>query len=1026
MASLLFCTIFNFFRHVAIIFLISLSNFLIMLNYRFLNNISGWLVFAIASIVYLLTIEPTASFWDAGEFIAASYKLQVPHPPGAPLFLLIGRIFSLFAGDVTKVAVMVNAVSAFSSSFTILFLFWTITMLAKKLVSENGVPANNGQILTIIGSGLVGSLAFTFTDSFWFSAVEAEVYAMSSFFTAFVFWAILKWDDNYGKEGNDKWIVLIAYMVGLSIGVHLLNLVALPALGFVYYIRKYKPTTSGTIIALVVSAAIIGVIMVGIIPGLPSIAASFEIFFVNSLGLPFTSGIIFFVLLFISALVYGFYHSIKHNKQILNLIMVCLTFILIGYSSYVIILVRSNFDPPIDENDPENVITFVSYLKREQYGDRPLLRGHYFTAGYPISSEQAAPVYRKDEEKGKYVIYDYKMDYKYDPAHVSLLPRAYSIQPGHKEAYISWMGEPKVQVTNADGSVGYRPSMGQNLEYFFKYQIGHMYMRYFLWNFMSRASDIQDAGVLTPGDWFNDEIPEYLKENKARNNFYMLPLILGIVGCIFHYNRNKMDWFTILLLFFFTGIAIIIYLNQPPVEPRERDYTYTGSFYAFCIWIGLGVTAISTWLRPYLKNDFIRPVLATIIGLVVPVVLAIGGWDDHDRSDRYHSVDSAKNLLNSVAKNGILFTGGDNDTFPLWYVQEVEGFRTDVRVVNLSLLNTDWYISQMKMKAYDSEPLPISLDLESYIQGTNDQVFIVEDPKYKGGINLPNYVKLVDSKNPQVKRPAENGQSYTILPSKTLYFPINKEKVQEMPFIEDQHKPLVTDKFQWTINKSMLDKKDLVILDMLANNNWERPVYFSTTLSGSDFLNLKDYTQLEGLAHRLMPYKIPGATGGWVNTDIMYNNMMKNFFWRNLDDPNIYYDENYLRFPINTRSQFHRLAGQLMVEGKTDKAKEVLYKSLDVMPDKSIRYDLAIPPYVSLFFKLGEDKTALEIAKTLGTRAIANLEYLSKESSVSSRDIEINLYTLDQLFRALREADQTELAAEYEAALEKYLKLMRY
>lgn len=997
-----------------------------MLNYQKINNLTGWFVFAVATLVYIMTMEPTASFWDCGEFIAASAKLQVPHPPGAPLFLLIGRIFSMFTTDVTQIAYMVNLVSALSSSFTILFLFWTITMMVKKVLIKENAVLTRGQIISIMGAGFIGSLAFTFTDSFWFSATEAEVYAMSSLFTAAVFWAILKWENNADDINSDKWILLIAYLVGLSIGVHLLNLVTLPALGFVYYFKKYKPTSMGVVATFVISAGIIGVIMVGIIPGLPSIAGSFEIFFVNTLGLPFNSGITVFIVLFLGALIFGLVYSIKHQKQLLNLIMLSFTFILIGYSCYGMILIRSNFNPPIDENDPENVLSFVSYLKREQYGDRPLVSGHYFTAGYPINSEKSSPQYLRNVEKGTYDIYDYKMNYKYDPAHSGLFPRAYSVQPGHKEAYINYMGEPKVPVTNADGSPGKKPSMGQNLKYFFSYQIGHMYMRYFLWNFAGRESDIQNASFLTPSDYFEKDLPQEVSENKGRNNFLMLPLILGLIGLFFHYAKDKLDWTIVLLLFFFGGIAIIIYLNQPPIEPRERDYTYTGSFYAFCIWIGFGVVAISEFLRKFLASDTLRPVIATTISLIVPGILAAEGWDDHDRSNRYHSVDSAKNLLNSCAKNAILFTGGDNDTFPLWYVQEVEGFRTDVRVCNLSLLNTDWYITQMMKKAYDSEPLPITLALKNYISGTNDQVFIVEDPKYKGGIKLDRYIDAVREDASSVKRSAGSGESYTILPSKTLFFTQNKEELAKKDWIADSLESQIQEKFQWTIAKSMLDKKDLVMLDMFVNNNWERPIYFSTTLSSSDYMNLKDYTQLEGLAYRLMPYKVPGSSGGWVNTAVMKDNLLNNFFFRETNNPEVYYDENYQRFFVNARSQYHRLAVSLYTEGKEKDAKEVLDYSLAVMPDTAVKYDLAIPPYVPLLLEMGEKERAKDIAQKMGERSVENLAYFEKKGNYSSRDVEVNLYILDQLYRSLREYGEKDLAARYEGELRKYASRLNY
>ncbi|MFN3403444.1 MAG: DUF2723 domain-containing protein [Cytophagaceae bacterium] len=983
-------------------------------NYQKLNNLTGWLIFLISTAVYVLTVEPTASFWDAGEFIACAYKLQVPHPPGAPLFLLIGRIFALFTSDVTKVAVLVNMVSVVSSGFTVLFLFWTITLLTKKLAVDYNNPTT-GETIAIIGSGIIGSLAFTFSDSFWFSAVEAEVYAMSSFFTAFVFWAILKWETKAEEPDSDKWLVLIAYMMGLSIGVHLLNLVTVPALGLVYYFKKYKPTRNGLILTIVISCIIIVVILVGVIPGLPSIAGQFEIFFVNSLGLPFNTGIIVFTLLFLGAIIYGIHYSIKEQKKMLNTILLSLVFILIGYASYGIIVIRSNYNPPIDENNPENVISFVSYLKREQYGDRPLLRGPLFTAGYPIDAEKGAPLYRKDSEKGEYVVYDYKMKYEYDPKHITLFPRAYSTQGHHVEAYGQWM---KLRP-------GRKPTFWQDKSFMLNYQIGFMYLRYFGWNFVGRQSDIQDAGVLWPTQSAKG-MPEILKNNKGRNNFFALPLILGIVGMIFHFIRKEKDAWVVMTLFIMTGLAIVVYLNQPPVEPRERDYTFAGSFYAFCIWIGMGVFFLSDLLKKYLSSEVLRPTLVTLICLIVPGIMAAQGWDDHDRSNRYHAVDSAKNLLNSCAPNAIIFTGGDNDTFPLWYVQEVEGFRTDVRVCNLSLLNTDWYIDQMKRQAYDSEPLPISLEFDDYIQGKNDQVYFVERPKYSTGINLAGYLQLVKSENPEVRQESgRSGDFYTIFPSKNFFLDIDKEAVIGSGAVPDTLHGLILDRLSWNINASTLEKKDLVILDMIVTNNWKRPIYFSTTLSGANFLNLKEYTQLEGLAHRLLPVKYPAGSQGFVNSTVMYDRMMNNFHWRELDNPKVYYDENYLRFPVNARSQFYRLAAQLYAEGKKEKSLEVIRHCYTVMPDATIPYDLATPPFINLLFKLDQDEWALEIANTMATRSLELVEFYRKNKYPAGRDYDVNFYILDHIIRALKEAGKTQEAAKYEEQLMKFSSFFR-
>ena len=982
-----------------------------MLSYNKLNNATGWIVFAIATLVYILTLEPTASFWDCGEFIAASYKLQVPHPPGAPLFLLIGRLFSLFAPDPQHVAYMINMISALSSSFTVLFLFWTITIISKKIVAPNGQQPSVGNTIAIIGSGIVGSLAFAFSDSFWFSSEEAEVYAMSSFFTAFVFWAILKWEAHADEEGSDRWLLLIAYMMGLSIGVHLLNLVAIPALGYIYYFRKYKSITPRGILATIgISMLIIVVILWGIIPGLPSIAGKFEVFFVNNLSLPFGSGIIFFSILLVGSIVYGIFYSIKNQKRILNTSLLSLVFILIGYASYGIIVIRSNYNPPLNENDPENIISFVSYLKREQYGDRPLLKGPIFTAGYPIDFKKGEPLYRKG--KDSYEIYDYKTEYEYDPKHVMLFPRIYSTQPQHIEQYRQWLNLKPNQ----------KPSFGNNLSFFFSYQINHMYIRYFMWNFAGRDSDKQDANWFRPGEWFK-KVPYDIAHNKGRNNFFMLPFLLGLFGVIFHYSRNSKEATVVTLLFFFTGLAIIIYLNQPPTEPRERDYTYTGSFYAFAIWIGIGVIALADALQKIIKSETVRPVIATVVSLLVPGLMLAEGWNDHNRSHRYHSVDSAKNLLNSCAPNAVLFTGGDNDTFPLWYVQEVEGFRTDVRVCNLSLLNTDWYIDQMKKQAYNSAPLPITLQPKDYLQGKNDQLYYVEKPEIKGAINLEMYIKLVEQEDPFIKQETRGGDFVTSYPSKSFFLNIDKNKVLAENIVPEEYKQFVTDRIVWTINQGALEKKDLVMLDIIANSQWKRPVYFSTTLAPSNFLNLRSHMQLEGLAYRLLPVTIPGASQGWIETDTMYNNMLHRYYWRGLDNPDNYWDENYLRFPINARFQFSRLADQLINEGKKDKAKEVIDYCFKIMPDNSVPYDGAIPTFIPLLLKLGENKKAMEISDIMGKRAIEDVQYYLEEKDMN--EVRMSLSILQQLYMALKEAKMDKDAAKYEQAFMKYYEQMR-
>lgn len=965
-------------------------------------------MFIIATTVYALTVEPTASYWDCGEFIAVSYKLEVPHPPGAPLFLLIGRLFSFFAmGDTTEVAYWINMVSVISSGFTILFLFWSITHLAKKLV-DTEEDSNN---LIVMGSGIVGALAYTFSDSFWFSAVEAEVYGMSSFFTAFVVWAILKWENIDDSSQQNRWMILIAYMVGLSIGVHLLNLVTLPALGLIYYYKKTdQPTLKGILTALLISGVIIMIILEGVIPGLPSIAAKLEILFVNSFGLPFGSGVVFFVSLFLGSLIYGIIYSIKNQKVTLNTALISFAFILIGYSSYTIVLIRSNYNPPIDENNPENVLSYVSYLKREQYGSRPLLHGQYFTAEL-VDQKQGDPVYTKGEDE--YEISDYKLENIYDPEQTTIFPRAYSNDPRHVKRYREIL----------DLKNGEKPSFFDNLEYMFKHQLGHMYFRYFMWNFAGRASDIQGAGWVGITDAF-DEVPSLLNENKGRNIFFMIPVFLGLIGLFFQYYRDQKNFLFVAMLFFLTGAAIVLYLNTPPIEPRERDYIYAASYYAFAFWIGLGMLGLFSAFNSLLKNRMIAGVLALTLSLIAPGIMAAEGWDDHDRSDRYFSVDSAKNFLASCAPNAIIFTGGDNDTFPLWYVQEVEGFRTDVRVIVLSYFNTDWYIEQMMQDAYKSKPLPFDLPLETYKQGgKNDYLPLLERPNLKGGIDVEQYIGLIKQEHPGLKYPVPN-TNYNTVPSKTFHLKVDTTNVLSQGIIPEQYKDLLVSKMTWSLKGRALEKKDLAILDLIATNNWERPIYFNNTSSAGVNLNLRSYMVQEGNAFRLLPIKNPDSSGELlVDTDVMYDNMMNNFFWRELDNPDVYYSEDYRNFVLNHRANFNTLAEALLAEGKLEKAKTVLIKCLELMPDSAVPYDHFNVQQLSMLVTLGEIEKAKEMAEIVSKRADEMLTYLVNNNIVDNLEMQKSLIALSEIARAFRATDEDELTNKYEQLFRKHYEL---
>jgi len=977
------------------------------MEFKKLNNYSGWLTFLIALIVYSITVEDTASFWDAGEFIAVSNKLEVPHPPGAPFYLLLGRFFSLFAFDnLEKIALAINFLSVISSAFTVLFLFWTITHLTSKIIKTNNI--NN--ILLVLLSGLTGALSFTFTDSFWFSAVEAEVYAMSSFFTAFVFWAILRWENSKNISSQNRWIILIAYMMGLSIGVHLLNLVAIPALALIMYFKKAeKVSFFGVTSSLILGLLVVGIIVEGIIPGLPSIASFVERLFVNSFSLPFGSGIIFFIVIFISSLIYLIWYSHKKEKIILNTSLLAFTFILIGYSSYSLVLIRSNYNPPIDENNPENILNFISYLKREQYGSRPLVKGQYFDAEV-IKQEESGINYKKGKEK--YEVKEKKFRYVFDPKRSTIFPRMYSNSPNHIQRYR--------EITNLGKNE--KPTFSDNLEFFFKYQIGHMYLRYFMWNFSGRSSDIQNADWLGLQNVF-DEVPYQLEMNKARNNYLMIPLLLGILGLLFQYYRDNKNFYVVMLLFILTGVALVVYLNSPPTEPRERDYIYAGSYYAFSIWIGYGSLFIFSIFSRLISNKNISFALTALISLSSPIILAKENWDDHDRSDRFLTVDSAKNLLDSCAPNSILFTGGDNDTFPLWYVQEVENFRTDVRVIVLSYFNTDWYIEQMMSKKNDSEKINFSISLDNYIQGgLNDYLPYVNNPKIQNvAINLKGYINLV-KRNSKAIQVATSASNYNSIPSKSFWLSVSNNLSFEIPQKFEKFKQ-DTLFIALKSNKSGLEKKDLAFLDLLQANNWERPIYFNNTSLNGINLDLKRNVIQEGFAYRLMPVLNPNS-GSLINSELMYYNIMKNSHWRELNNPDAYFSEDHRGFIMNYRSTFNTLIRNLINEGKYGKALEVINTSIELIPDKSIMYDHFSVQLVEFLLDLktkanmDTEKLANEIAEVIGERSDEILNYYFDNNINDRYEIQKNLVSLNTLARAYSKYNNPELSKKYRELFE--------
>lgn len=1045
------------------------------MKFKLFNNIGGWIVFAISAFTYLMTIEPTASFWDCGEFIATAFKLEVGHPPGAPFFMFIARFFTLFASDNAHVAMLVNAMSGVFSALTILFLFWTITYFAKRMLVKEG-EMTAGQLVAIIGSGLVGSLAYTFSDSFWFSAVEGEVYASSSLFTALVFWLITKWDAVADEKYSNRWIVLIAFFMGISIGVHLLNLLAIPAIVFVIYFRKYKPTKKGVIYASIISVVILAAIMYGIIQGIFKVASWFELTFVNGMGMGYNSGLLFYAILLVILIIAGIYVTTKdvsrflkatvitlllfftgvplmvnnvlfwvlfvgsvwaavyylnQLKPILNTLVLSVAMIIVGYSTFAMIIIRSTVDTPLDENNPENVFALISYLNREQYGNRPLLYGQTFVA----QQDKHEPYIEGDplyiQKDGKYVEIDKKRTPNYDSQFCMLFPRMFSPDASHVSAYKTWTdfkGTP-VNYVMGDGTVQkiYKPTFFENIKFFFKYQVGFMYFRYFMWNFAGRQNDIQGHGNIINGNWLSgipfldnmrlgsqDNLPETLGNNKAKNVYFLLPLLLGLIGMYFHYLKESKGFVIVLLLFFFTGLAIVVYLNQTPYQPRERDYAYAGSFYAFAIWIGLGVAALFELLKKKMPET-ITAILVTIVSLAaVPSIMAKENWDDHDRSNCYTARDFARNYLESCEPNAILFTNGDNDTFPLWYDQEVEGIRTDVRVVNLSLLNTDWYIEQMKRKAYESEPLPISFTYDQIAGERRIYVPVIE--QIKTPVDIGKIVEFVQSESPEAKVPVSQTEMINFIPTKQFTFKVDSLKVIKNKTIKSSQASRMLPNVQWTISKNYLYKSELAILDILSNNKWERPVYFAITVGGDSYMNLDDYFRLDGLAYRLTPIKASNKDGqtGWIDTDILYNNLMNKFTWGGIERKDVYLNENNLRMTMNFRNNFSRLASALIDEGKRDSAVKVLDQCMKVMPAETVPYNVFVLGIIEGYYRAGELKKATEITEKMIKLTQGELDYyLSLDiSNVSTVENETQraMSVMQELSRLTRQYSQQDLS----------------
>ena len=1042
-----------------------------MKQYKLVNNLLGWITFAIAAFTYCMTVEPTASFWDCPEFITTAYKLEVGHPPGAPFFMLTGNFFTQFTDDPSKVAFCVNIMSALLSALCILFLFWTITHLARMLLIEDGKVTTWAQTVLIMGCGLTGALAYTWSDTFWFSAVEGEVYAYSSMFTALVFWLILKWEEHADEPHSDRWLVLIFYLTGLSIGVHLLNLLCLPAIALVYYYkRKPDANLKGSLVALTISMLLVAAVLYGVVPGIVKVGGWFEWFFVNDLGMPFNTGVIIYIIALIAVVlaaiwstttpgrkrttllyglsvallgipfmghgalsivlglvvlgVLGFVLQRKDKngnyvlrKRFLNTSLLCMLMLMIGYSSYAVIVIRSTQNTPMDQNSPEDIFTLGSYMSREQYGSYPLFKGEAYCsqsqayAAGAIDYKRNMRTQRREKadanEPDSYEEIEETTGVKYPAGLTMLFPRMWSA--AHTGQYEQWMGSidtKSVIFSTPDGydMMGEMPTQFENLRFFLSYQINFMYWRYFMWNFAGRQNDVQSKGELEHGNWitgfsfidnalYGDQslLPQSLRENKGHNVFYCLPLLLGLLGLFWQAYRGEKgirQFWVVFFLFFMTGLAIVLYLNQTPGQPRERDYAYAGSFYAFAIWIGLGVAAIAKWLEKLLKQKpAIAAAVASVIGILVPLQMVSQTWDDHDRSDRFACRDFGLNYLNTLPAKGnpIIFTNGDNDTFPLWYNQEVEGNRTDARVCNLSYLQTDWYTDQMRRPAYDSPALPITWKRLYYVDNGKHTYYPI---KPEGREELDRIKK----ENPNVD-PYE--MSYIIdhyakkerggyIPTDSVVISVNKQAVIESGMFLPLGPENIPDKMVISLRNAYekqggLYRSDLMIYEMLAHADWKRPMYMSVTLGAGNYAGLENYLVLEGLAYRITPFDFGGM--GMIDSDTMYRNMMTRFKYGAVNTPGIYLDETVMRMCQTHRRMFLMLANSLLQKGKKAEAQKVLQKCLKELPPTTVPYTDDDSQLASLLAEAGKAKEAALVAKAVLDYSLQYLTYINSLGS---------------------------------------------
>jgi hypothetical protein len=1054
-------------------------------NFNKWNTIIGWFAFAIALITYTLTVEPTMSFWDCGEYIATAAKLQVGHPPGAPLFQMMGAFFAMFAIDAQHVAVMVNMMSVFSSAFTILFMFWSSSMILKKIIARfTEIDQNNS--IVILGSSFVGAMAYTFSDSFWFNAVEAEVYAMASLLIALLFWLGLRWEQDMDEPKGNKWLLIISLVIGLSFGVHFMALLTIPSIGFLYYFKHYeKVTIKNFLIANVVVIGILLFIFKLLLPLTMAFFGKTEIFMVNSLGLPFNSGTIFVALVFIAFFYFGLKYTRQKGLIFYNTIILCILFILIGFSTWIMLPVRANANTVINENKPSDATEVLAYYNREQYGVNPLFYGPQYTevfAGLDAKTPylDKKPNYERDYKTGKYIITNnYKnAEQNTDDNQKTILPRMWSTETGHIQNYINFTNPPGFRINpeypyeddlakygidasqlseeeynkaiaqlrnevektvsefrrayaqkqiDNEGYVKFLKSYGDyliiekpttvdNFSFMFEYQFGYMYWRYLMWNFVGRQNDVQGKYDNLDGNWISgikyldslhlgsqDKLPSDVVNNKGRNVYYFLPFILGLIGLMYHANKDLKSFYVLLALFLFTGIALKIYLNERPFEPRERDYALVGSFYVFAIWIGFGVYSLYETIKNYLAPKIAGPVIIAGSLLAAPVLMASQNWDDHDRSGKYTAVAMAKAYLNSCDKNGILFTIGDNDTFPLWYAQEIEGIRRDVKIVNTSLFMTDWYIDQMKAKSYESEALPISFTHSEYVGDKLD--YVAHIPKTEARWDIKAFLNFI--KNPKSTVALQNGQTIHFYPTNKIRVPVDKNLILKNKVVNSKYNDSIVPYLDIDIKGSALYKNRLMMLDILANNNWKRPIYFSGgAFDDEDYLWLKDYLQLDGMVYKLVPVKnTPSKDGGpmdmgQIDGDKMYDIVMK-WDWGNSESDKIYHDPETRRNSITYRTNLSRLMNQLIEEGKIDKAKNIIDLAVKKMPLDKFGYYSLVEPFADGYYKVGETAKAQDLLNKLVGKYKEDLNYYATLSSSDQTDLAIDIITDIERYRSL-------------------------